>query len=736
MSNTLSQSIWRQVFLFALVAIGAVCIIAAFGLPRFREVDGSFKSGICLPVAAGLAFCLIGSTFTLKIRRSAFWFAVALVGQALALQMIEAGPQIRYQHYMNPSRLFEWPAFLLVVGFTGQCLGVVLGIKTHWSTVHRWLRDNFSSWQLVCIAAVLSVSSAAVSRDVRLFVFELPWASLVQLINLANVVLIALTLPEDHLQRINNTFRRWFRDDSAPRVPSRLDAFSSVGAVWVVLLASLLSWYSYGRHPHIPDEVSYIYQARYFAAGMLVMRLPPVPEAFNLDLMNYEATRWYSPVPPGWPAVLAFGVLLGVPWLVNPILAGLNVLLAYLVLQELYSLRLARLAVVLLCTSPWHIFMAMNFMTHTLSITCALVAIAAMIRARKTGKIQWAALCGVAAGMVGIVRPLEGAIVMFLLSLWAIGIGGRRLKLLSIACFCLGASVIAASVLFYNKALTGSATTFPLMAYTDKYYGKNSNAMGFGSDRGLGWQLDPYPGHGFKDVVVNSELNAFSLNIELLGWSTGSCLLIVFLLLPGKFRSRLQAADYLMLAVIVTVFTAHMFYWYSGGPDFGARYWYLMLIPCLVLSIRGFEALQASLLTTGREMNTGRVTVAFASLCLLAFVNYFPWRAVDKYHNYLFMRPDIRYLATANHFGRSLVLIRGERHPDYASAAIYNPLDFSGDDPVYVWDRSQEVRIQALKAFPDRPVWVIEGPSITKGSFKITSGPLTAYQAQVLGHSQ
>jgi len=45
---------------------------------------------------------------------------------------------------------------------------------------------------------------------------------------------------------------------------------------------------------------------------------------------------------------------------------------------------------------------------------------------------------------------------------------------------------------------------------------------------------------------------------------------------------------------------------------------------------------------------------------------------------------------------------------------------------VYVRDRSPEVRAQALQAYADRPVWIVEGPSITGGGYEVIAGPLPA----------
>jgi hypothetical protein len=51
---------------------------------------------------------------------------------------------------------------------------------------------------------------------------------------------------------------------------------------------------------------------------------------------------------------------------------------------------------------------------------------------------------------------------------------------------------------------------------------------------------------------------------------------------------------------------------------------------------------------------------------------------------------------------------------------------------VYVWDESREVRAQALAAYPDRPVWILEGTTVTGGAFRVAAGPLTVAQALAL----
>jgi hypothetical protein len=191
-----------------------------------------------------------------------------------------------------------------------------------------------------------------------------------------------------------------------------------------------------------------------------------------------------------------------------------------------------------------------------------------------------------------------------------------------------------------------------------------------------------------------------------------------------------------MIGAIATVVGLHSFYWFSGGPDFGARYWYLVLLPAAVLTIRGAELLMTMLEARKgfSDLDRARIAAAVVVLAVLATVNFIPWRALDKYHHFRGMRGDIRQLAAANHFGRSLVLVRGTRDIDYPSAANYNPVDLRANVPIYAWDRSPQARAEALQAYVDRPVWIVDGPTRTGGPFRIVEGPVPA--AELLAREQ
>jgi 4-amino-4-deoxy-L-arabinose transferase-like glycosyltransferase len=395
-------------------------------------------------------------------------------------------------------------------------------------------------------------------------------------------------------------------------------------------------------------------------------------------------------------------------------LGGLNVLLAYVLLAHIYSRQVARVAAALLAVSPWFLFLGMSYMPHQLTLLCALVAAIGIARARQTGAWWWGLAAGAGVGATSLIRPLDGVIVGALIGLWAIGLGAARLRLASLAGLAVGTLAFGALVFPYNRMLTGHPLTFPINAYVDEHYAPNANAYGFGPDRGMGWPTDPNPGHTPFDGIINANLNTFGINTDLFGWAVGSLLFVTWLVTSGAWRRQ----DSIMMAAVLGFGLAYFPYYFSGGPDFGARYWFPVIVPLVALTVRGIFML---------ERRTGaRVRTAAMVMCLMTLVTYVPWRAADKYHNYRGMTPGVRQLAEEHRFGADLVLVAGKRFPDYASAFASNPVNLRDAVPIYAWDRDPETRTAVLRQYPDRRVWLVNGPSLTGRGYEIAAGPISA----------
>ena len=661
-------------------------------------------------IGLGLVFLAIGTR--LGATRAGAWAALAVMGQASSLALIKAGPLVGYQHYATiPDALRNRPLPLAMSTLVGGI--VLLALVRHRRAVASWLRARSRTWQIIFAIAVGCALAAAPSADARSWAGELVLAAGLQLAALACVLFAVAQLPADWAARVD----RWIaRQLELPAARPRLDSFAWTLAALVTIVSSLLCLTSYQAIPHIPDEIAYLLQARYYAAGLPWMTPPPVPAAFETFLVEVSGDRWYAVFPPGWPLVLAMGVKLGVPWLVNPVLGGICVLLTYLLVQELADRATARASTFLLALSPWHLLMSMSFMSHVLSLALALLTAWGTARAWRTGSWASALAGGIALGVLGMSRPLEGVAIGLLAGIPLLVAAVRRGHVGSLVAGAIGTAITGGLGLAYNRMITGSPWIFPAERFFEREYGAARYTIGFGPGKGLGWPgLDPFPGHGPIDVVVNAVLNGFMLNIDLFGWAAGSVAIVML----GFLRAE-RTIEQLMAMAIVVVVALHSAFWFSGGPDIGARYWYLIIVPCVVLAGRALASIEAR----HPVMPGARTMVATGMLCLAALLLYVPWRAADKYRHYRSVRPDFVRLSHNPDFRDGLILVRGRRHPEWASAAIANELVIGASSaPVFAWDRDAATRQAVLSAFPTRPVWLVKGPSET-GGFEILRGPI------------
>jgi hypothetical protein len=499
--------------------------------------------------------------------------------------------------------------------------------------------------------------------------------------------------------------------------------FPWIVSLWVTVVSAFLAVAVFERIPHIPDSVGYLFQAKYFSAWKLYLEAPPDLAAFDFEKLYSDGSQWWNYGFPGWPAVLALGVLVGAPWIVNPVLAGLTVLLTHALLSRLYKKSLAHLAVSLLAISPWFLFMSASFMPHPFSLICALLAVLALEKTKEKNPMLWGAVAGACTGALALTRPLEAVLLALAIGSWALWIRGSRPTVGALTTSVVVTILLCSLILPYNHILTGHAATPPHETWANARWYPGADRLGFGPDIGnLGWShLDPLPGHGFLDVVVNAQQNLYNSNFELFGWSFGSFAFVLLFLLVGK-RTR---SDWLFISIVLFTILGHSFYWFSGGPDFGARYWYQILIPLVVLTVRGIQELQLRWIENGgTSLGSYRIWAFVAVACLVAITNFAGWRSFGKYYHYRGMRADIARLANKHNFGHSLVFVQEHDKSDYPSAFVFNPVPIDSFGTIYARDPGPTNRATVAQHFPDRPVWIVAGSSELGGSFRLVEGPL------------
>ncbi len=218
---------------------------------------------------------------------------------------------------------------------------------------------------------------------------------------------------------------------------------------------------------------------------------------------------------------------------------------------------------------------------------------------------------------------------------------------------------------------------------------------------------------------MNLNQNLYNLNFELYGWGVGSLALIAVHALFGRWSSRDRWLAGLALAV-PAVFSC---YWFSGGPDFGARYWFLAIVPCLWLTARGAATLAGLVRDRfAAEGAAARVGAAVALLSFVALVTFVPWRATGRYVDYRGFHADYLRLAESGRLGRSLVLVEATTDADMHSALYLNPPDLDPAGPLFARDLGPENERRLRDAFPGRAVVHVRGRSVTGTVAQIADG--------------
>jgi len=408
--------------------------------------------------------------------------------------------------------------------------------------------------------------------------------------------------------------------------------------------------------PHIQDSVTYLFQAQTLARGALTAPAPPLAAAdatahFDQEFLLVRDGRWFGKYPPGWPALLALGVVVDAPWLVNPLLAALSVALLYQLgirskgaggrrsggaKKSPYvthhsslttdPLNTDLLTPLLLSTSPFFLIMSGSLMAHPAELFWTVLFMVAWSRALVGGLAtrptrRWAIVAGLALGALFLTRQFT-ALTIGLAFGAALG-ASHFLKCVAPSespntsareerathfrkCIARSGLALLALVPFvlalpaYQAAVTGDARTDPRLLYWpyDRVgfgpgVGEPENAFTMTvTDAGpaITWYTDPAQpprGHSPARGLYNLGRNLDSLTTDLFGWSPA--LTLAFIWLAFLLR-RPTAFDWLLLLVIVAVSSGYVAYW-ASGIAYGPRYFYAALPALVILTARGATAL-------------------------------------------------------------------------------------------------------------------------------------------------
>ncbi|MEZ4649702.1 MAG: hypothetical protein R3E97_13140 [Candidatus Eisenbacteria bacterium] len=383
------------------------------------------------------------------------------------------------------------------------------------------------------------------------------------------------------------------------------------------VIASVLSHRVFAAMPHVQDSIAQLFQARIFADGMLRAPAPALPQFFQYHHVILDGGHWYSQYPPGHPAALMLGLLIGAPWIIDPLMGGLFVAAVVLLGSELFGggqgRLVGRIAGILALVSPFFLLMSAEFMSHPTALAAATWGLYGYVRLLRTGALASAILGGLGLAVALLARPFSAfgvALPIVLHAVWTMFTGMRRgagtglgaareakhdtakVSWTAWGAF-LGTGALGVLLLFaYNAATNGSPTLFGY----EVLYGP-SHGIGFGKGS---WGQPP---HTFARGLSQLGAQVGALNGRLFEWPVTSLWPLVLGLLPGTFFAR----RLWLLSFPVSLLGVHVFYWYSD-LCFGPRYAYEALGPILLLSAWGL--VRVGTLVGGRFGVAGRPSAA------------------------------------------------------------------------------------------------------------------------------
>lgn len=347
----------------------------------------------------------------------------------------------------------------------------------------------------------------------------------------------------------------------------------------VILVFAVLTTFisfSYDQGYTIPDESSYVFQARVFASGHLkaepmpgaTMSVQTTPTEIHFEHQIHTVRGWFSKYPPGWPLALAIGYYLRCSWLINPIL-GIVLLLMVNYLASLWGRPTQIIAVLVAAASAYTVHYSTGFMSHSLAAVVGLTALTASFYAIRTERLSAVALCFAMVVLGTEIRPYTGAVIALLCAVCTLyGFRGTpRLFNWALAIMSVAGVISVALFLLINHIYTGE---FLLSPY----------AYQRGVAKVQELTLDPFViaynlWHTWRWALTATVLNTFPFVFVAAGYAC--------------WKEREYRRELLFLALLFPMLvTAHAFQTEGSSSFGGERYYYEGYAALCVVAARGF----------------------------------------------------------------------------------------------------------------------------------------------------
>jgi hypothetical protein len=501
----------------------------------------------------------------------------------------------------------------------------------------------------------------------------------------------------------------------------------------------------FDRQPHVEDEVAFIFQAQTIAGGQLLADVPQDPDFFRSPFIIIQEEKWFGKYTPGFPAVLAFGALIGRPWLVNPLLAAACVGLVYVIGRRFYGAWWGVLGAAFLTISPFFLLQAGSYMSHLASLLWTLLFLLLFDRAHRTRLVLPALGAGLALGALFLTRPLTAVGVVIPFALWClVHVLRDRRRILVYLPVALTFLPFVGMLMLYNRMTTGDPfeSAYVLWWPYDR--------VGFGE--GIGVEGS----HSVSDGIRFLRINFGWLRMYALGWPRDLSLVPAALAtlvalgqlgrrgwrwtdarqrratLPHGWKDRNEpsrsAHDLLLAGILIGIMLAHIAY-STPGFMYGPRYYFEGMGAVALLSARGIGHLVVPLawllrrrlpiLPQPRCAALGLLLLLAAGLSLHGYTHF----AADEFRKFTGWNnvtgEHLRSVQAAG-LSNAVVFVQRNAWTDYAPFFAEHGPDLDAS-VIYAIDLGPSRNHDLMRQYPDRSYY-----RYADGTLRTISAPRSA----------
>ncbi len=329
--------------------------------------------------------------------------------------------------------------------------------------------------------------------------------------------------------------------------------------------------------PRIVDATTYYLEARAISEGRLAWAEGDPSEVGRFLVRDAGGSHVAGIFPPGYPAILAIGFLLGAPMMIGPCLAfGVtwatgSLARAALATDAAVADGVTRLAVLLSVVCGALRYHTADTMSHGLAALCATVGLACAYRLRESRRARDALGAGAALGLLVAARPFSGAALALVMAFLL----GRRASLRSLVLAALAGAPFLALLIAHQHAATGEWLQSSQAVYYANSDGPNGCfRYGFGAGIGCLHEHGDFVRHNLRDgyglvAAAGTSLRRLKMHgVDALNAEPLAIALLVPALLAAMRRPAVRALACMPLALLALYAP---FYFDGNYPGGGAR---------------------------------------------------------------------------------------------------------------------------------------------------------------------